>query len=170
MYFCPGTVAQFSCVSENLFQKCKTLLGLRRENTLLSQVLMPVVKVNLKRSSGNTSKASPHIGTTFWAVSDVPPADKQPELFSSKKERNIPAGTMGTATNLPFSLVHLRSTSEEGLNSYRDSTGIQNSLLRRIEEKEKKPSSSTACQPLLTSPSLPGTAWLPKLPKTKLEF
>lgn len=45
---------------------------------------------------------------------------------------------MATATNLPFNLVGLESTSKEGLNRYRASTGIQNSLLRRIEEEEKK--------------------------------
>lgn len=39
----------------------------------------------------------------FWAGSDIPPADKGPELFSSKKKRNIPAGKIATATNLPFS-------------------------------------------------------------------
>lgn len=137
---------------KSLFQKCKTLLGLKRENILLSQVLMPVVKVNLQRSSGKTPKASPHIGTMFWAVHDIPPADKGPELFSSKKKRNIPTGKMATATNLPFNLVGLESTSKEGLNRYRASIGIQNSLLRRIEEEEKK---TLIFNSLPTSPHLP---------------
>lgn len=103
-------------------------------------------------------------------MSDTTLADQGHELFSSKKKRNIPTGKKATTTNLPFSFVRLGSTSKEGLSSYRDSTGIQNSLLRRIEEEEKNPSPSTACQPLLTSPSLPGTARLQELPKTKLEF
>lgn len=73
---------------------------------------------------------------------------------------------MVTATNLPISLVCLGSTSKEGLNSYRDSTGIQNSLLSRIEE-EKKPLISNS---LPTSPHLPVIARLQNLPKTKTEF